>query len=112
MTRVSRWVLAAGVPGSALAVGTVHTITLCIVTGVLAVAAGMAWWDAEPMKARSAATLLLLTGVGLTAYTALQCVPMPLGWLAVIAPHNSGLRGTSASRAASRPGAARRRPPR
>ncbi len=89
MTRASRWVLAAGIAGSALAVGTVHTVTLCIVTGVLAVAAVLAWWGAEPMKARSAATLLLFTGIGLTAYTALQCVPMPIGWLAVIAPHNA-----------------------
>jgi hypothetical protein len=60
----------------ALAVGTVHTIMLC----VLAVAAVLAWWGAEPMKARSAATLLLFTGIGLTAYMALQCVPMPIGW--------------------------------
>jgi tetratricopeptide (TPR) repeat protein len=89
MTRASRWVLAAGIAGSALAVGTVHTITLCIVTAALAVAAVLAWWGAEPMKARSAATLLLFTGIGLTAYTALQCVPMPIGWLAVIAPHNA-----------------------
>jgi hypothetical protein len=74
MQRASRWVLAAGIAGSALAVGTVHTVTLCIVTGVLAVAAVLAWWGAEPMKARSAATLLLFTGIGLTAYTALQCV--------------------------------------
>ena len=52
-------------------------------------AAVLAWWGAEPMTARSAATLLLFTGIGLTAYTALQCVPMPIGWLAVIAPHNA-----------------------
>jgi hypothetical protein len=89
MTRASRWVLAAAIAGSALAVGTVHTVTLCIVTALLAVAAVPAWWGAEPMKARSAATLLLFTGIGLTAYTALQCVPMPIGWLAVIAPHNA-----------------------
>jgi cytochrome bd-type quinol oxidase subunit 1 len=56
MTRASRWVLAAAIAGSALAVGTVHTVTLCVVTGVLAVAAVLAWWGAEPMKARSAAT--------------------------------------------------------
>ena len=87
--RASRWVLAAAVAGSALAVGSVHTITLCVVTGVLLVAAVLGWWGAEPMKARSAATLLLLTGLGLTAYTALQCVPMPVTWLAVIAPHNA-----------------------
>ena len=28
-------------------------------------------------------------GIGLTLYAALQCVPMPIGWLAVIAPHNA-----------------------
>ena len=54
-----------------MAVGTVHTVTLCIVTGVLTAVAVLAWWGAEPMKARSAATLLLFTGIGLTAYTAL-----------------------------------------
>ena len=54
--------LAAAIAGSALAVGTVHTVTLCIVTAALAVAAVLAWWGAEPMKARSAATLLLFTG--------------------------------------------------
>jgi hypothetical protein len=41
------------------------------------------------MRARAPATILLLTGVGLTAYTALQCVPMPIGLLAAIAPHNA-----------------------
>ena len=35
MTRASRWVLAAAIAGSALAVGTAHTIALCVVTGVL-----------------------------------------------------------------------------
>jgi hypothetical protein len=81
--------LAAAVCGAAFAVGTVHTISLCIVTAVIAVAAVLTWSLAEPMKVRSAATLLLFTGIGLTVYTALQCVPMPIGWLAVIAPHNA-----------------------
>jgi hypothetical protein len=67
----------------------VHTITLCVVTGVLAVAAVLAWWGAEPMKARAAATLLLFTGIGLTGYMALAVRAMPIGWLAVIAPHNA-----------------------
>ena len=89
MPQASRWLLALGIAGSALAVGTVHTITLCIVTGVLATAAVLGWWGAEPMRARAPATLLLFTGIGLTLYTALQCVPMPIGWLAVIAPHNA-----------------------
>jgi hypothetical protein len=35
MAQASRSLLALGLAGSALAVGTVHTITLCVVTGVL-----------------------------------------------------------------------------
>ena len=86
---VSGWLLAVAIAGSALAVGTVHTLTLCIVCGLLAAAAAVAWWGAEPMHVRTPATVLLFTGVGLTAYTSLQCVPMPMAWLAVIAPHNA-----------------------
>ena len=44
MAPASRWLLALGISGSALAVGTVHTVTLCVVTGVLAVAAVLGWW--------------------------------------------------------------------
>ncbi|MDP9001455.1 MAG: hypothetical protein M3O46_15245, partial [Myxococcota bacterium] len=87
--QLSRWLLAVAVAGSALAVGAVHTITLCVVTAVLAVAAVLAWWRAEPMKVRPAATLLLFTGIGLVLYTVLQCVPLPIGVLSVIAPHNA-----------------------
>ena len=79
MGQASRWLLALGIAGSALAVGTVHTVTLCIVTVVLAAAAVLGWWGAEPMRARAPATLLLFTGIGLTAYTALQCVPIRSG---------------------------------
>jgi tetratricopeptide (TPR) repeat protein len=88
-SHASRWVLALALSGSALAVGTAHTVTLCAVTVVLAVAATLGWWRAPPLRVRPAATLLLCTGVGLVAYTALQSVPMPMRWLAVLAPHNA-----------------------
>ncbi len=88
-TRSGAWLLAGSIAGAALAVGTVHTTTLCVVTAALAVAAALTWWGAEPTNARPAATLLLVTGVGLTAYTALQCVPMPMAWLWRIAPRNA-----------------------
>ncbi len=45
--RVGRWMLASAIAGAALAVGTVHTGTLCVVTGVLAMATVFTWWDAE-----------------------------------------------------------------
>jgi tetratricopeptide (TPR) repeat protein len=82
-------VLALALAGSALAAGSVHTVVLCAATVALAVAASLAWWNAEPMHARPAATVLLLTGVALTVYTVLQCLPMPIGWLATIAPYNA-----------------------
>jgi hypothetical protein len=88
-----RWVLAAAVAGAALAVGTVHTVTLCVVTGLLAVATALTWWHAggEYLRPRAAATLLLFTGATLTAYTALQCVPLPIAWLATVAPRNADI---------------------
>src|SRR5260221_3461307 len=87
--RMGPWLLAAAVAGAALAVGTVHTVTLCVVTAVLAAAAALTWWNSEPTNARASATLLVVTGCLLTAYTAAQCVPLPIGWLAKIAPHNA-----------------------
>jgi tetratricopeptide (TPR) repeat protein len=84
-----QWLTAVGIAGAALAVGTVHTSVLCIVASVLAMAAAVTWWGAEPMTARPAATVLLVAGLGLTAYTAVQCVPLPVSWLAAIAPHNA-----------------------
>jgi tetratricopeptide (TPR) repeat protein len=89
VARASKWLLAAAIAGSALAVGTVHTVVLCPVTAVLAAAAVLAWWRAEPLRVRAAATLLLFTGIGLVAYTSLQCLPLPVRWLAFLAPHNA-----------------------
>lgn len=88
-----RWLLAAAIAGAALAVGTVHTATLCVVTGVLAASMGLTWWhgETEHLRPRAAATLLLVTGVVLTAYTALQCVPMPIALLAKVAPRNADI---------------------
>ncbi len=88
--QVASWaLLATGVAGAALAVGSVHSVTLCLVTGVLAAAAAIAWWDPEPMNVRPVATLLFATGIVLTVYTALQSVPLPAGLLARLAPHNA-----------------------
>jgi tetratricopeptide (TPR) repeat protein len=71
----------------------VHTVTLCGVTAVLAIAAALTWWDAEAaqLRPRAAATLLLITGAALAAYTAMQCVPMPIALLAKIAPRNADI---------------------
>lgn len=85
----SAWALGAVLSGAALAVGTVYTSTLCVVSLGLAVAAVLAWWNAEPASMRQPATLLVMTCAALTAYTVVQCVPLPIGWLRVLAPHNA-----------------------
>jgi tetratricopeptide (TPR) repeat protein len=83
------WLLAVAIAGSALALGTVHSITLCVLALVLAGATVLAWWRGKAIAMRPAATLLFCAGVSLTSYTALQCLPMPAGLLARLAPHNA-----------------------
>jgi O-antigen ligase/tetratricopeptide (TPR) repeat protein len=85
----SRWLLAAVVVGSALAVGSLHTAVLCVVVAVLAVATFLGWYGAASFRARPAATLLLFTGLGLIAWTLLQVVPLPAGLLSTLAPANA-----------------------
>ncbi|MBV9947779.1 MAG: O-antigen ligase family protein, partial [Myxococcales bacterium] len=89
--RIGRWSLAAAMAGSALAIGTVHTVTLCVVAVLLAVAAAAVWWTCEPIRVRPAASLLLAIGLALVGYTILQCVPMPIGLLRVLAPQNADI---------------------
>ena len=86
-----RWLLALAIAGAALAAGTVHTVVLCLVATVLLAALICTWWNADETRfgPRRSATLLLGTGAVLTTYSVLQCVPVPIGWLSVIAPHNA-----------------------
>ncbi len=90
-SRAGALLLGLAVAGAALAVGTVHTVTLVVVTGVLALAAALTWAGADASNMRPAATLLLVTAVALTGYTALQCVPIPMALLRVIAPRNADI---------------------
>jgi tetratricopeptide (TPR) repeat protein len=93
MKRFGKWLFATAVAGAALGVGTVHTVTLCVVTAGLAVATALVWWNADRTSVRRPATLLLLAASVLTAFTVLQCVPIPSSWLALIAPRNADVWG-------------------
>jgi hypothetical protein len=88
---IGQWLFAIGVSGSALAVGAVHTVTMCLVTAVLAVGMALVWWGAEPARVRPVATLLLVVGLALTAYTVLQCVPMPVAWLRHLSSYSANV---------------------
>jgi tetratricopeptide (TPR) repeat protein len=72
-----------------LAVGTVH-LPVLLVVGVLCVTTGVLAQKSHQIRSgqwlvTAPTTLILL----LTAYTALQAIPLPIGLLAAIAPHNA-----------------------
>jgi hypothetical protein len=87
--RIGRWLLVASIAVSALALGGIHTEVLAI-TATLAVAANaLLSWRTGPLEARASARVLIAVAIGLTAWTALQTIPLPIGVLHFIAPANA-----------------------
>ncbi len=87
--RVGRWLLGVTLLASAMALGSLHTPVLATIAVLAATSMGLLWYDAEPFRARPAATVLLFVGLGLVAYTALQALPLPAHVVAAIAPENA-----------------------
>jgi hypothetical protein len=85
--RVARWLLAAAIFGSTMAIGAVHTAVLVPVTLLLLGSAVLVFFGADPLRGRRSASLVLWTGVLLTAWTALSLVPLPMGVLGKLSPH-------------------------
>jgi tetratricopeptide (TPR) repeat protein len=81
--------LAAVIAGSALAIGSAHTASLCAVAVLATAAVAFACWPNSPLRARPAATAILAVGIGLTAFTAFQCIPLPGSWVEALAPANA-----------------------
>ena len=82
----SRALLALALSGSAFALGALHTPVLCVSAAILAAAAFLSWYPAEPFRSRLPATTLLVTGVVLTAFTALQALPLPAPLVRLLSP--------------------------
>lgn len=83
------YVFGATVGGAALAIGTVHALTLCVMSALVTAVSAAAWLWGGPMRARSMVTLAVATGLGLTIYTLAQCVPMPARWLVALTSTNA-----------------------
>lgn len=75
--------------GSTLAVGTIHAVTLCVVTAMMILATCLLWHGARPSRSRAPATALVVLGVCLILYTALQAIPLPATLVRVLAPANA-----------------------
>lgn len=96
--------VAVALAGSALAIGSVHTAALVPVAAVAAAAAIVAVPLREigaKDRAWPAPALILLA---LSLFTALQAVPLPLGFLAKIAPANADVWSRSLMPFGERPG--------
>ncbi len=85
--RVSRGLFALGIVGSASALGAIHTPVLLATAAIFGASAFFGWRSENPSRVRSMATLLVALGVALTAYTALQAIPLPRGLVAALSPY-------------------------
>ncbi len=86
-----RWGLAAIVTGSAVALGTVHTLTLAVVAISLVVVLALLSWDEKPMVARRPAGIVVAVGVGLVVWTFVQQLPLPAELVSAVAPVNADI---------------------
>ena len=84
--QAAKWLMAAAIVGSVMALGGVHTSVLLVLAGVLGVAVLLAWWGAGAVRLRSPATLVACTALGLALATVAQTVPLPVPWLARLSP--------------------------
>lgn len=77
--------------GSALAIGTVHAITLLIVAAAAFTTVALALYGSTPTGAsiRPSLSLPVVTCGALALYTLIQALPFPMGLLRVIAPANA-----------------------
>lgn len=86
-SRIGRYLLGGSVVGAAMALGGIHTSVLCVVGLLVGAAAVLAWWGAERVLVRHTATVVVVTGIALTAYTLLQAIPLPASLVAALSPH-------------------------
>jgi hypothetical protein len=81
--------LAAIVIGSVLAIGTVHVTVLAVVSAVAFAAAAVSLYRSARAPQGLSIPLPTLLCAALAGYTLLQAIPMPIGWLRVVAPANA-----------------------
>jgi hypothetical protein len=87
--RLGSWILAASLAGSAMAMGSVHTTVLLVVTASLGAATWLIYGGAEPTRPRPSASLLFWTCALLTLWTLLQALPLPIAWIRALSPETA-----------------------
>lgn len=85
---VGKWLLALLVPGSAMAIGTLHAPTL-IVVALLAAISCVLLWVHPPRRMSGASRWVVIAFAVLMVATILQAVPLPAGAVSIVAPANA-----------------------
>lgn len=80
-----KWLLAAVVPASAMAIGSLHTPVLVAVAAAAAIACALVWTATPRRTSRASQWVLVAFGILLGA-TVLQAIPLPAGVARWIAP--------------------------
>ncbi len=83
-----RWLFAAILPASALAIGALHTTTLIIVSALAALACGLLWSGKTVRVPRGGRWVLFALAL-LVGFTMLQLVPLPAAFVKAVAPRNA-----------------------
>lgn len=89
-TSAGKWLLAAVIPASALALGSVPAAALMVVSLLAALACVLLWWDAAVPTSRASRAVLLALAV-LLGMTVLQAVPLPDALARALAPANADI---------------------
>jgi tetratricopeptide (TPR) repeat protein len=89
-TTLGTWLLAAVVPASALAIGSLLTWILLVIALSAALACVLLWWEPPPRSSRASDWVLLAFAI-LLGMTVLQALPLPAGVVAAVAPANADI---------------------
>ncbi len=89
-TTVGKWLFALVVPASALALGSVPTAALVVVSVLAALACGLLWWEGGVATSRASRTVLVALLV-LLGMTCLQALPLPDALTRMLAPANADI---------------------
>lgn len=87
MASWGRWLYAITLVVAVLALGTIHTTTLMVVSGMALVSAALVYWGGPRVHLRTPAAGVTAIGLGLTLYTLVQALPLPIAWILHLSPH-------------------------
>ncbi|APR99602.1 hypothetical protein BCY86_02090 [Pajaroellobacter abortibovis] len=82
------WLLTILIIGSSLAIGSLHTLTLCFFSLLAIGILFFASWN-HPFFLNQRGKIIVTVSLGLTVFTCIQIIPLPISWIHFLAPINA-----------------------